>query len=83
MLVANWLNSSQRDEGPSSLDLDDDGRVTPTDTFVEVNYLNEHSLTLARETPAVDSRAFDQLLASLAEDEEEGLLEDELLDLLI
>ena len=81
--LVNWPDSSQMDEGPSSVDLDDAGRVTPTETLVMVDYLNEHSLTLARETPAIDSRVLDQLLASLDEDEEEELLEDELLDLLI
>ena len=82
--VVNWLNANQLSEAREQpLGIDDHGPVTAMDTLLVVNRLDEQPAKVPHEPPAVESRALEELLASLADDEDDGLLEDDLLDLLV
>ena len=84
--LVNWLNASQSTETPNSLDVNSDGFVWPLDTLMAVNHIHQQPSVTMRDaaTPAtVDPRVLDQLWACLEEFEDDGLLDDELLGVLL
>ncbi|WP_261344911.1 dockerin type I domain-containing protein [Novipirellula artificiosorum] len=80
LLVINWLNTHPSGATPSHLDLNHDGAVTPLDALVTIN---QRTRSVIQARAAINAQAIDQHWAFDDEDDSEGWLDEELLELMV
>ncbi|TWU42564.1 Ig-like domain-containing protein [Novipirellula artificiosorum] len=83
LLVINHLNTNRSHDNPSHLDLSQDGAVTPLDALVTINHLNQRTRSAIQSRSPITPQAVDQWWAMDDEDDNEGSMDEALLDILI